>query len=115
MTGCRDKCWCKKLPINKVDPDDPPLLQDIFTMSHKIEHLYDGVEKCFERIEKIENSDHDERISSLEEAGIEKRLLKLEAIFHCSSSDHGKKPFVCPRCNDLTDCDMCGSTGLVWG
>ena len=61
---------------------------------------------------------------------IEKRLYKLEEhhvrqidenrkvsrrIDQLSKSRDDKRPYVCPRCNDLTDCDMCNSTGLVWG
>lgn len=54
MTNCKDKCWCRKLKIKSPDGDAPPLMQDLFSMAHKIEHLYDGIEKCFERIELID-------------------------------------------------------------
>lgn len=55
MTNCKDKCWCKKYPIRESEFDDPPLLQGMTHMAHKIDHLYDGVEKCFERVEKIDD------------------------------------------------------------
>jgi hypothetical protein len=44
---------------------------------------------------------------------IEKKLSKMERFKEINNN--GKKPYVCPRCNDLTDCDMCRNTGLVWG
>jgi hypothetical protein len=129
MTNCTDKCWCKKLSAKEPDADAPPLLHDLFAMAHKIDHLYDGVEKLFQRIEdledrvtgisvcvcKLEESDYDERITDLENSNLEVRLIKIEKILQCRGSHGDKKPFVCPRCKDLTDCDMCASTGLVWG
>jgi len=42
-------------------------------------------------------------------------ITRVNELENKSGYSSGKKPFVCPRCNDLTDCDMCNSTGLVWG
>ena len=58
MTDCKDKCWCKKFSnkeIIKPQKDDPAICHDLYEMAYQIEHLYDGIEKCFERIEKIDD------------------------------------------------------------
>lgn len=120
MTECKDKCWCKKFPVRESDPDDPPLLQGITHMAHKIEHLYDGIEKCFERIELIDIAiSSDGRIEDFVKQNVEKiheRIDKIsKRVDKLSQARGDRMPFVCPRCRDLTDCDMCANTGLVWG
>ena len=52
--------------------------------------------------------------------GLEARIKELERFQDITRLEYKKnikkkEPFVCPRCHDITDCDMCNNTGLVWG
>lgn len=99
MTNCKDKCWCKKFAAKEPDADAPPLLHDLYTMAHKIDHLYNGVEKCFDRIEE------------------------LAALFNKAS----KRPHKCPACDGIGlqdispaftpphQCGSCEGKGILWG
>ena len=72
-------------------------LEDRITASDILNRLYD-----------VENSDHDERLSSLEEMGIEQRLLRIEKclgtlldngnILRTEKKEPPKVPHMCPVC-----------------
>ena len=52
MSECKDNCWCKRFVVTS---DNYTHFYDALSpLREQIEHLYDGVEKCFERIEQLE-------------------------------------------------------------
>lgn len=129
MTNCKDKCWCRNFPIKSANHDLPSNMYDLSSIEHKIEHLYDGVEKCFERIESIEAepkvklSYHDsvfERIKKLEE--MQKNMLTCPNIIWAK---YNKTPHCCPVCDGKGQwfeepsneyhCNSCDGKGIVWG
>ncbi len=83
MTKCRDKCWCKKFARKEPDAYQPNLIADTFVPSGTIEHIYDGIEKCFERIELIDMAiSSDGRIEDFVKQNVEKiheRIDQLES------------------------------------
>jgi hypothetical protein len=54
MTNCKDKCWCRKIPKRDYSHDEPMLIPNVIYLRDEVQHLYDGIEKCFERIELID-------------------------------------------------------------
>ena len=125
MTDCKDKCWCKKFKIKISEDEIETMIDCLYVMTNKIDHLYDGIEKCFERIESIEAeprvtlSYHDsvfKRIEKLEgymemedhvtASDVLLRLCQLENDFDevCKNFDANRvmihrKPYRCPVCN----------------
>lgn len=91
-SGCQANCWCKTF-------------QKSITMSD----LYEAIQPLIERIERLEV------LPNIKMEYHQKVFERIRIIEEHLIGKGVKKPFVCPRCNDLTDCDMCASTGLVWG
>ena len=93
------------------------LSQNINALENSIENLYDGIEKNFERIEKLEKKEVHICISHYSE--IMEEINKLKKLISVD-----KKPYRCPVCDGTTIvdtktgyevCNACDGDGIVWG
>lgn len=112
--------------INRLE-----ILENLFNaIESKHDHLYDGLEKLFDKIEKIEtNSGRHVCLSQSDEIGkIKKELLETRIQF-IDQLGNDRKPYKCPICegkgNNKSEvepkvlkfefCASCEGKGIVWG
>ena len=121
-------CECK----NKLNPSMGSYWMPDNSIEDRINHTQDGIEKCFNRIEKIEGDlNHVPSFEYIDEK-LKKLENKIEAIGDISDAINRmielaqdtdeKKPYVCPLCKGegtpihyAMTCTVCDDKGIVWG
>ncbi len=123
--------WLSKQSVEiLIETNDNNIFGQIEGIQQLIVHAQEGIEKCFERIERLE-LDHLDKLSPYAYVTLNTKLQELETEINTvralgSRAFHPSRPHKCPVCDGrgklwpqgtigYDRCEPCEGKGVLWG